>query len=67
MDAEEAAATAADRFREAGTDRRGGWRASKAKGNRRNRRYENRLLQGVADTWTDSSGGGGADIDLDDF
>ena len=52
MDAEEVAATAAaDRWREAATDRRGGWRASKAKGNRRNRRYENRLLQGVAESW----------------
>ena len=34
-----------ERLAEAGVDRRGGWRASKAKGNRRNRRYESRLLQ----------------------
>jgi hypothetical protein len=35
-----------ERFVEATTDRRAGWRANKAKGNRRNRRYANRLLQG---------------------
>ena len=34
-----------ERLAEAGVDRRGGWRATKAKGNRRNRRYESRLLQ----------------------
>ena len=32
---------------EASVDRRGGWRATKAKGNRRNRRYESRLLQNL--------------------
>ena len=37
----------AERLEEAGNDRRGGWRASKAKGNRRNRRYEKRLLSDV--------------------
>ena len=45
-----------ERLAEAGTDRRGGWRESKAKGNRRNRRYEKRLLSGVA----------GAALDLDE-
>ena len=34
-----------DALQQAATDRRGGWRASKAKGHRRNRRYEKRLLQ----------------------
>eukprot|EP00466_Bigelowiella_natans_P017787 jgi/Bigna1/88260/estExt_fgenesh1_pg.C_300007 len=36
-----------DLLEKAGTDRRSGWRASKAKGNRRNRRYENRMLKGL--------------------
>ena len=40
---------ASERLQEAGRDRRGGWRASKAKGVRRNRRYEKRLLRGVGD------------------
>ena len=53
-DIEEAANT--DRLREVGTDRRGGCRASKAKGNRRNRRYEKRLLSGTA----------GAEVELND-
>ena len=44
-----------ERFAEAATDRRGGWRASKAKGTRRNRRYEKRLLSGAA-------GGGVSDL-----
>ena len=35
---------------EAATDRRGGWRATKAKGHRRNRRYEKRLLSGASDS-----------------
>eukprot|EP00472_Partenskyella_glossopodia_P006608 CAMPEP_0197532282 /NCGR_PEP_ID=MMETSP1318-20131121/39124_1 /TAXON_ID=552666 /ORGANISM="Partenskyella glossopodia, Strain RCC365" /LENGTH=185 /DNA_ID=CAMNT_0043088795 /DNA_START=304 /DNA_END=861 /DNA_ORIENTATION=- len=43
-----------DRMQSAGDDRRSGWRASKAKGNRRNRRYENRLLQGLAEDWEDA-------------
>ena len=43
----EAAETLPERQAEAATDRRGGWRASKAKGTRRNRRYEKRLLAGV--------------------
>ena len=34
-----------ERLAEAGVDRRGGWRATKAKAHRRNRRYESRLLQ----------------------
>ena len=38
----------ADRLKEVGTDRRRDWRASKAKANRRNRRYERRLLSSVA-------------------
>lgn len=42
-------ASDADRLKEAATDRRAGWHASKAKGNRRNRRYEKRLLSSVAD------------------
>ena len=60
MGAEEAAAIGDERLRAAGTDRRGGWRASKAKGNRRNRRYENRLLSGVAESWSDA-------VDAKDF
>ena len=36
-----------ERLTEASIDRRGGWRATKAKGNRRNRRYESRLLQNL--------------------
>ena len=43
------AADVAPRLAEAGTDRRGGWRATKAKANRRNRRYEKRLLSGAAE------------------
>ena len=39
-----------DRIREVGEDRRSGWRANKAKGNRRSRRYENRLLNGIGGT-----------------
>ncbi len=34
-----------ERYVEAAADRRSSWRANKAKGNRRNRRYEKRLLQ----------------------
>ena len=58
---EEAGAVAGERLAEAGSDRRGGWRASKAKGNRRNRRYENRLLRGAVGEWT----GGEPDDDAD--
>ena len=50
LDYKEAVDVSEERFREAGEDRRGGWRASKAKGHRRNRRYQNRLLQGLKDT-----------------
>ena len=38
---------ASERLSQAGNDRRDGWRATKAKGQRRNRRYEKRLLKGV--------------------
>lgn len=38
--------TLEESLEEAVTDRRAGWRANKAKGKRRNRRYEKRLLQG---------------------
>ena len=38
---------ASERLVQAGSDRRGDWRASKAKGVRRNRRYEKRLLRGA--------------------
>ena len=48
---------ASERLQEAGRDRRGGWRASKAKGVRRNRRYEKRLLRGVGDDLSDADGG----------
>jgi hypothetical protein len=40
-------------YAEAGTDRRGSWRASKAKGTRRNRRYEKRLLRNVGSVWAE--------------
>eukprot|EP00964_Phaeocystis_antarctica_P084675 scaffold53376_cov57-Phaeocystis_antarctica.AAC.1 len=40
---------ASERLAQAGSDRRGGWRASKAKGVRRNRRYEKRLLRGAGE------------------
>ena len=45
-----------ERLAEASIDRRGGWRATKAKGNRRNRRYESRLLQNleVGELWAHS-------------
>ena len=45
----------AERLQEAGTDRRGGWRASKAKATRRNRRYENRLLSSVSGLGVDET------------
>ena len=52
FDYDEASASLSDlalneRLTEAGKDRRGGWRQTKAKGNRRNRRYQNRLLDGL--------------------
>jgi hypothetical protein len=43
-----------ERIEEVGTDPRRRWRATKAKGNRRNRRYENRLLQGMASQFEDN-------------
>ena len=45
-----------DNYAEAGTDHRDGWRATKAKGTRRNRRYEKRLLRNVGNTWNGGSG-----------
>ena len=64
LDFEEA--SDAERLKEAGTDRRGGWRASKAKGTRRNRRYEKRLLSSVARSAGDSSLGSFDGFDEDD-
>eukprot|EP00471_Norrisiella_sphaerica_P007286 CAMPEP_0184482166 /NCGR_PEP_ID=MMETSP0113_2-20130426/3747_1 /TAXON_ID=91329 /ORGANISM="Norrisiella sphaerica, Strain BC52" /LENGTH=157 /DNA_ID=CAMNT_0026861755 /DNA_START=368 /DNA_END=841 /DNA_ORIENTATION=- len=42
-----------ERLESARNDRRAGWRATKSKGNRRNRRYENRIVKGVSETWGD--------------
>jgi len=50
LEPEEASTAVEERFCEAAEDRRGSWRASKAKSKRRNRRYQNRLLQGFTDT-----------------